>query len=113
MDLVFQLKEASVADVLERLPDPPSYSSVRTMMRLLEGKGFLKHRNEANRYIYRPTQKKETARMSALQHLIRTFFEGSASETVAAILGNNSKKLSDEDLDRIQSLIDQAREEGR
>ena len=111
MDVIFERGEASVADVLARLPDPPSYSSVRTMVRLLEGKGFLRHRREGTKYVYRPTQSVESARRSALRHLLRTFFGGSAPDAVAAIL--DSEKLSAEDLAKIEDLIDDARKEGR
>lgn len=111
MDVIYQLEEASVAEVLERLPDPPSYSSVRTMIRLLEAKGFLKHRRDGNRYLYRPTQSKETASRSALKHLISTFFGGSASDAVAAILDDNAERISDVELSRLEKLIDEARKE--
>ena len=111
MDVIYQLGEASVSDVLERLPDPPSYSAVRTMIRLLEGKGFLSHYREGTRYIYRPTQSKASVSRSALRHLLTTFFGGSASDAVAAIL--KSEELDGKDLKRIEELIKQARKEGR
>jgi predicted transcriptional regulator len=111
MDTIFQLGEASVADVLAKVPNPPSYSSVRTMIRLLEAKGFLRHRREGTKYVYRPTQSVEAARRSALKHLLQTFFGGSAPDAVAAIL--DSEKLSAEDLAKIEDLIDDARKEGR
>ncbi|MGD9855904.1 MAG: BlaI/MecI/CopY family transcriptional regulator [Planctomycetaceae bacterium] len=111
MDAVFELGEASVSDVLEQLADPPSYSSVRTMIRLLESKGFLRHRREGTKYVYRPTQSRDAARRSALRHLLRTFFGGSAPDAVAAIL--DSEKLSANDLSQIEQLIDDARKEGR
>jgi len=111
MDVIFELGEASVSDVREKLPDPPSYSSVRTMTRLLEGKGFLRHRREGTRYIYRPTESRSSARKSALSHVLRTFFGGSASDAVAAIF--DSEKLSGTELSEIQQLIDEARKEGR
>ena len=113
MDVIFQMGEGSVSDVLAKLPDPPSYSSVRTMLRHLESKGFLRHRQESNKYIYKPTQRRETASRSALQHLIKTFFGGSATETVAAILGDNTDDLSEEDLERLETIIDQAKKEGK
>ena len=112
MDVIFQFGEASVADVLERLPDPPSYSAVRTMIRLLESKGFLRHRREGTKYIYRPRQSKKSASRSAVRHLIKTFFSDSAPDAVAAILDASSEKLSEEDLDSIEQLIDEARKEG-
>ena len=97
--------------LLDQLPDPPSYSAGRTMIRLLESKGFLRHRQEGTKYVYRPTESKKVVRKSALQHLLRTFFGGSAPDAVAAIL--DSEKLSKEDLSRIEKLIDDARKEGR
>lgn len=111
MDVVFELGEASVGDVHQRLADPPSYSAVRTMIRLLESKGFLRHRREGLKYIYRPTQPIAAARQSALGHLLRTFFGGSAPDAVAAILASES--LSAKDLARIEKLIENARREGR
>lgn len=113
MDVIYRLGEASVGDVLEHLPDPPSYSSVRTMIRLLESKGLLKHRREGTKYVYRPTQSVETASRSALRHLMTTFFSGSATDAVAAILDDSSKNLTDEELHRLESLIEKARREGR
>ena len=113
MDAIFQLGEASVSDVLARLPDPPSYSAVRTMIRLLEAKGFLKHRRDGNRYVYRPTQSHETASRSALQHLLATFFAGSATDAVAAILNLSAEDMTDEDLQRMEELIEQARQDGQ
>jgi BlaI family transcriptional regulator, penicillinase repressor len=113
MEVIFELGEASVASVLERLPDPPSYSAVRTMIRLLEGKGYLRHRREGTKYIYRSTEPKDSVSRSALRHIIKTFFGGSASDTVAAILDVTSEKLSKEEFNRIERLIDDARKEGR
>ena len=100
MDVIYRLGEASVRDVLAELPDPPSYSAVRTMIRLLEEKGFLKHRRDGRRYAYRPTQSHEKASRSALRHVLTTFFEGSASAAAAAIL-DVSGELADEDLKRM------------
>ncbi|MFV1967958.1 MAG: BlaI/MecI/CopY family transcriptional regulator [Pirellulaceae bacterium] len=81
------------------------------MIRHLEGEGFLRHRREGTRYIYRPTQSREVASRSALQHLLRTFFGGSATDAVAAILDVNAERLSDEDLDQLEQHIEQARQE--
>ena len=113
MDVIFELGEAAVAEVLVRLPDPPSYSAVRTMIRHLERKGYLRHRRVGIKYVYRPTAAKESVSRSALKHLIKTFFAGSAPDTVAAILDISSEKLSDDELGRIQRLIVEARKEGR
>jgi predicted transcriptional regulator len=113
MDVIFELGEASVARVLERLPDPPSYSAVRTMIRHLEGKGYLRHRREGTKYVYRSTEAKDTVSRSALRHMIKTFFGGSASDAVAAILDVSSEKLSKDEFSRIERLIEAARKEGR
>ena len=111
MDIVFGLGEASVGDVHQRLADPPSYSAVRTRIRLLESKGLLQHRQQGLQYIYRPTQSKRVASKSAMKHVVETFFGGSASEAVVALL--ESEKLSEGDLAQIEQIIQQARKEGR
>lgn len=113
MEIIYRLGEGSVGDVLEQLPDAPSYSSVRTMIRLLESKGFLKHRSEGNKYVYRPTQDRENASRSALRDLMTTFFGGSPTDAVAAILDDASTELSEADLQRLEKMIDQARKEGK
>jgi BlaI family transcriptional regulator, penicillinase repressor len=113
MDSIHELGEASVNDVLACLSDPPSYSAVRTMMRLLEEKGHLKHRREGMKYVYRPTLAPDKARRSALQHLLKTFFGGSPSDAVAAVLDLSGDKIPAEELDRLARLIDEARKEGR
>ncbi len=112
LEVVFRLGEASVADVLEQLPNPPSYDSVRTMIRVLERKGFLRHRREGTKYVYRPTQSHAAASRSALSHLMNTFFQGSAADTVAAIFDTKGN-LSDEELDQLEQLVERARTEGR
>ena len=113
LEVVFKLGEASVADVLEQLPDPPTYDSVRTMVRILEAKGYVRHRREGTKYVYRPTQSHKAASRSALSHLMNTFFKGSASDTMAAVFDVVSDDLSDEELTRLEELIEQARREGR
>lgn len=113
LEIVFQLEEASVADVIARMAKPPAYDSVRTMLRLLERKGFVKHRQDGTKYVYRPTQRKSSASRSALSHLMATFFENSVADTVAAALDLKSDDLSQEELDKLQELIDNARKEGR
>lgn len=113
MDAIYQAGEASVADVLERLPDPPSYSAVRTMIRLLEKKGLLRHRQVGTKYVYRPVQSPEVARRSALRHLLRTFFGGSATDAVAAILHPSVAELTDDDIRRLEELIQEARQKGK
>jgi len=113
MDAIYQAGEASVADVLERLPDPPSYSAVRTMIRLLEKKGLLRHRQVGTKYVYRPVQSPEVARRSALRHLLQTFFGGSATDAVAAILHPSVAELTDDDIRRLEELIQEARQKGK
>lgn len=113
MDVIFQLGEATVGEVLERLPDPPSYSSVRTIIRKIESKGLLTHRQDGKRYVYRAKQSRETASRTALQKLMDVFFSGSAPDTVAAIMDVSAKTLDPEDLDRISKIIEQARKEGQ
>ena len=109
MDAVFALGEASVAQVRERLPDSPSYSSVRTMMGLLEQKGLLKRRVDGIRHVYRPTRSSAQERKSALAHLVSTFFGGSVSTALATFVDESAAKLGEEDLDRLQAAIDKAR----
>lgn len=111
MDVVYKRSRASVADVLEDLPDPPSYSAVRTLLRILEDKGHLQHSRVGQRYVFSPTVKTDTARRSALWHLVQTFFNGSAELTVAALL--DTSKLSDAQFDRLADMIEQARQDGR
>lgn len=111
MDVIYSLGEASVGDVHAKLQDAPSYSAVRTMIRLLESKGLLKHREDGTKYVYRPTQSKDAASKKALTHLVKTFFEGSATDAVAALFDN--QKLSHNELDKIEELINEARREGR
>lgn len=112
MDAIYLLGEASVSAIREQLPDPPSYSAVRTMVRLLESKGWLRHRHEGKKYLYRPTHSHESAKKSALRHLLDTFFAGSTTEAVAALLDVDSN-LSRNDLNRIESIIKQAKKEGK
>jgi predicted transcriptional regulator len=113
MDIIYQLKEATVAQVLERLPNPPSYSAVRALLRVLENKGHLCHIQDGPRYVFSPTLSRETARQTALQHLRKTFFNGSTEEIVAALLDISEDALSDEDYHRLLGLIEKARKEGR
>jgi BlaI family transcriptional regulator, penicillinase repressor len=111
LDAIFRLQEASVAEVRAELPDPPSYSSVRTMIRLLEKKGYLHHRADGAKYVYRPTQSMQAASKSALRHMLDTFFQGSPSDALAAILNVTSDRLTDEDLARMKQMIERARRE--
>ena len=113
MDAVHQLGEGSVTDVRGKLADPPTYSTVRTMLRMLEKKGHLKHRRDGIKYVYRPSQAPEGARRSALQHLLKTFFAGSPGDAIATILDLPTEKMSSEEYDRLARRIEQARREKR
>ena len=113
MDIVYRLGEATAAEVMENLPDPPSYSAVRALLRILEEKSHLRHRQEGPRYVYVPTIPVDAAKQSALKHVLSTFFEGSVSQAVAALLDLSQDDLSDAELQRLARLIDQAHQEGR
>jgi len=113
MDSIYRRGKATAAEVLSDLPDPPSYSAVRTMLRLLEDKGHLRHEQDGPRYVYVPMVARENARLSALQHLVSTFFNGSAEQAMAALLEISDADLSDEQLGRLQQMIENARTEGR
>ena len=113
MDSVYRRGRATAAEVLEDLPDPPSYSAVRTMLRLLEEKGHLEHQQDGPRYVYLPMVPRENARKTALRHLVSTFFNGSAEQAMAALLELKDSELTEEQLDRIQRMIEDARTEGR
>ncbi|MCU1283818.1 MAG: putative transcriptional regulator [Acidobacteriales bacterium] len=113
MDIVFRLGKASVAEVLKELPDPPSYSSVRGMLGLLEDKGYVHHQQDGLRYVYLPTAGQQQAQHSALRHMVHTFFGGSASEAAASLLELPDSKLSASDVARLKKLIKQAKSEGR
>ena len=112
MDAVFRLGRATAAEVLADLPDPPSYSAVRGMLRLLEEKGYLRHEQDGPRYVYLPTTAREDASRSALAHLLRTFFDGSRESAVAALLDLDDKPVDDGEYSRLRALLDQAREPG-
>ena len=113
MDVVYRLGRASVAEVLENLPDPPTYSAVRAMLGFLEDKGYLRHEREGMKYVYLPTVDAKQARRSALQHMVRTFFNGSAAQAAAALIEMNDTQLSAEEIRRLSELIKKARQEGR
>jgi predicted transcriptional regulator len=113
MDIVYRAGSATANDVLDQLPDPPSYSAVRTTLRILEEKGFLKHEQDGKRYVYRPRLPRDKARKGAIEHLVSTFFGGSASGAVLALLEQPGLEIPPEDLRRMQALIEHARKEGR
>ena len=107
MDIVYQRGRVSVADVLKDLPDPPSYSTVRALLRILEEKGYLTHKKDGKRYIYRPTQPRHLAGRSALKQIFQTFFDKSIEKTVMTLISDVD--LSDEELDRLSQRIEQAK----
>jgi BlaI family penicillinase repressor len=109
MDVLYRRESATAAEVLESLPDPPSYSAVRALLRILEQKGHIRHEETGGRYVFMPTLHREKAKRSAIRHLVQTFFDGSPEDAVAALLDASSSKLSDAELDRLQQLIDKAR----
>jgi len=112
MDILFRRGRATAGEVMADLPGDPSYSTVRTQLRVLEEKGHVRHEEEGLRYVYMPAVRVQSARKSALKHLVDTFFDGSAEKAVAALLGGEGARLNDEQLDRIADLIDKARKEG-
>lgn len=113
MNIIFRQGKATATDVLEAMAEPPSYSAVRATLRVLEQKGHLRHQHDGTRYVYIPTVNREKARISALDHLLTTFFEGSAASVVATLLEQSKDQMTPDELDRLSSLIDQARKEGR
>ena len=113
MDIIYRRGQATATEVLENLPDPPGYSAVRALLRVLEEKGHLRHTLDGQRYVYSPTVARERARRSALRGVLQTFFGGSAEEAVAALLDISQERLSDDELKRMEDLIKQARKEGR
>jgi BlaI family transcriptional regulator, penicillinase repressor len=112
MDILFRRAEATVAEVMADLPDPPSYSAVRSILRILVEKGHVTHREEGLRYIYLPAVSPDDARDQALKHVIRTFFDGSSEQAIAAVLRMSDAKLSDAEITRLQARIRKARAKG-
>jgi predicted transcriptional regulator len=113
MDILYRLGRATAGDVMGELPGDPAYSTVRTQLRVLEEKGHVRHEEEGLRYVYVPALPRHAARKSALRHLVETFFDGSAEKTVAALLGGDASKLSEDELNRIAALVKKAKEESR
>jgi predicted transcriptional regulator len=112
MDILYRRGRATAAEVMEDLPADTSYSTVRTQLRVLEEKGHVRHEEQGLRYVYVPAVPRHAARKSALRHVVNTFFDGSAEKTVAALLGGESARLTDDELDRLAGLIAKARKEG-
>jgi BlaI family penicillinase repressor len=112
LDILYERGQASAADVQAGLPEPPSYSAVRALLRILEEKGHVRHQQDGPRYVYVPTVARDNAKRSALRHVLKTFFDGSAEQAISALLDENSTTLSGEELDRLARLIDGARKSG-
>ena len=113
MDLLFRQTGLTALQIQEGLSDPPSYSAVRALLRVLEDKGHVRHEEQGPRYIYMPVLNRRKASTSAVRHLVETFFRGSVSDTVAALLDSSGRKLNEEEFARIEAIIDNARKEGR
>jgi predicted transcriptional regulator len=112
MDVLFRRGRATAAEVMGELPGEPSYSTVRTQLRVLEEKGHVRHEEDGVRFVYMPAVARHAARKSALRHLVDTLFDGSVEQTVAALLGGDGTRLSDEQIARIAGLIEKAKKEG-
>jgi predicted transcriptional regulator len=112
LDILYQRGHATAADVQNGLPEPPSYSAVRALLRILEEKGHVRHQQDGPRYLYVPTVARDNAKRSALRHVLQTFFEGSAEQAISALLDESSSNLSPAELDRLARLIDSARKSG-
>ncbi len=109
LDVIYHLGRATAAEVLERLPDAPTYTTVRGLLRVLESKGHVRHEEDAGRYVYFPTTTKQRAARSALKHVVSTFFDGSPSRAMAALLGSE-RELSEEEIERLAELVERARQ---
>ena len=113
MDIVYERGDATASQVMEALPDPPSYSAVRAMLRILEDKGHLTHSTHGPRYVYAPVVPRTTARQSALKQVVRTFFNDSPADAVAALLDISGRRLSRNEWNELERLIERAKREGR
>src|SRR6478736_547718 len=111
MDRLYELGRATAGDVMKALPGNPSDSTVRTQLRVLEAKGHVRHEEDGQKYVYLPVVPRRVVRRSALKHLVNTFFDGSAEKVVAALLGPDGSRLSEEELDRIADLVAKAKTE--
>ena len=113
MNIIFARGQATATEVMEAMAEPPSYSAVRATLRILEQKGHLKHQHDGTRYVYLSTINREKVRLSALDQLLTTFFDGSAANVVATLIEKQKGNMTDDELDRLSSLIEQAKKEGR
>jgi BlaI family penicillinase repressor len=113
MDVLYRLGRATAAEILAAFPDPPSYSAIRAMLRILEEKKHIVHEEKDLRYVFMPVVSRDKARRSALRHMLDTFFDGSPEQAVATLLDVSARNLSEEELDRLAALIQKAKQEGR
>jgi len=113
MDIVYRLGRASAQEVLDNLADPPSYSAVRALLRLLEERGHVRHIEEGGRYVFLPAVPRGEARRKALAHVVSTFFDGSVEQAMLSLVESSRNKLSTEELDRLADLVERARQEGK
>jgi predicted transcriptional regulator len=113
MEIIYGLGSATAAEVLKAMPDPPSYSAVRAMMRILEEKGHLTHRHDGPRYVYTPVVPRSAASQSALRQLVKTFFGGSTTRAAAALLDMSESRLTPDDAEQLTRLIEKAKREGK
>jgi predicted transcriptional regulator len=113
MDVIYERGQASVADVIEGMADPPGYSAVRALLNILVDKGYLKVDRESPRYVYRPTRPRGQVGRSRIKHVVQTFFDGSVEKAMAAMIDSHDAQLTLEELERLQALVDQARQKGK
>jgi len=113
MDILYQRGKSSASEVLEAMPDPPGYSAVRAMLRVLEEKGHVRHQAEGLKYVYVPTVARDKAKRSAVKHLLDTFFKDAPEQAVAALLDVSSTRLTRAELDRMAEMIEKAKREGK
>jgi predicted transcriptional regulator len=113
MEILYQRGKASAQDVRAAMPDAPTYSAVRALLRVLEDKGHIEHQNEGLKYVFSPVVKRDKAKRSAVKHLVDTFFRDAPEQVVAALLDVSAKRLSNEELDHMAAMIEKAKKEGR
>jgi len=113
MDALYKLGKASAAQILDEIPDPPTYTAIRSLLTILEKKGHVRHASDGTRYIYEPAVGREQMGRRAIDQLLKTFFDNSVEQAVAALLNRKDADISRDDLDRLSRLIDKAKKEGR
>jgi BlaI family penicillinase repressor len=112
LDVLYRAGRATAAEIQQAMPNPPGYSAVRTLLRILEDKGHVRHEQDGARYVYLPRVERDRAKRSAMRHLLHTFFDGSATQAIAALIDDDSHKLSADDWQRLADLIERARKDG-